>query len=305
MSTVTTITPLNLPPGACYDILSKVAPEIEGWRFVRADPDTRTVTWEDIWSYGLFDRDWIDLITASIERTSSGLGQLRFTAVKSWVFYDLMYKKMRERLCNKMKERMALHCPLVLFLSASPDEMQAIRSGREFNAAYDGLFPFEGRKRVDARYYDDVRPIDVQRLLEAKPAFVHFCGHFSKSGNLLLRGDGSEGREVDVNGMVQYLSALDGYVQCVVLSACSSSEYAKALAEKVDCVVIGMPFDIKNSTAIDFSAAFYAALGAGKSIQNAFALGCTHTESGGLRSGVGPRLFATRSDPSALHLVSL
>ncbi|ERT07908.1 hypothetical protein M595_2141 [Lyngbya aestuarii BL J] len=58
-------------------------------------------------------------------------------------------------------------------------------------------------------------------------------------------------------------------VQCVVLNACYSEEQAQAIHQYIDCVV-GMNKAVGDVAAINFSTAFYEALGAGKSYDKCF-----------------------------------
>jgi len=61
-------------------------------------------------------------------------------------------------------------------------------------------------------------------------------------------------------------------IRVVVLSACYSAEQAREIATVVDAVV-GMSDSIGDEAARAFAAAFYRALGFGRSLQNAFEQG--------------------------------
>ena len=58
-------------------------------------------------------------------------------------------------------------------------------------------------------------------------------------------------------------------VKCVFLNACYSKVQADAIYQQIDCVV-GMTKEIGDKTAIQFAPKFYAALGHGRSFQDAF-----------------------------------
>ena len=62
-------------------------------------------------------------------------------------------------------------------------------------------------------------------------------------------------------------------MECVVLNACYSEIQADAIAKHIDYVV-GMKREIGDTAAIEFAVAFYDALGAGKSFEFAYELGC-------------------------------
>jgi len=62
------------------------------------------------------------------------------------------------------------------------------------------------------------------------------------------------------------------YVECVILNACYSETQAKAIAEHIDYVV-GMSQAIGDKAATAFSVGFYRAVGAGRTIEDAFNFG--------------------------------
>jgi len=140
-----------------------------------------------------------------------------------------------------------------------------------------------GRARRDFR----------RAMLDLKPNIVHFCGH----------GSGKEGIAFeDENGLAKFMSAeaLSGFfelfadtVECVVLNACYSEVQAKAIAEHIPYVV-GMNKAIGDAAAIEFSVAFYDALGAGESIEFAYRLACNAIQLAGLPENLTPILKATR-----------
>jgi hypothetical protein len=63
--------------------------------------------------------------------------------------------------------------------------------------------------------------------------------------------------------------AAPGTVKCVVLNSCYSREQARAILEKIPCVV-GMNSEISDEAAITFAASFYGALGFSRTVQQAF-----------------------------------
>ena len=64
-----------------------------------------------------------------------------------------------------------------------------------------------------------------------------------------------------------------GHVECVLLNACYSDVQADAIAKHIP-YVIGMTASISDDGALQFAVGFYDALGAGKSIEEAFRFGC-------------------------------
>jgi len=58
-------------------------------------------------------------------------------------------------------------------------------------------------------------------------------------------------------------------IRVVLLNSCYSEFQAQSIAEVIDCA-IGMKGPISDKAAISFAAAFYRAIGFGKSVKNAF-----------------------------------
>jgi hypothetical protein len=63
-------------------------------------------------------------------------------------------------------------------------------------------------------------------------------------------------------------------VECILLNACYSEVQANSLIQPIN-YVIGMSREIPDEAAIAFSLGFYEALGAGRSIDDAYRLGCS------------------------------
>jgi hypothetical protein len=143
-----------------------------------------------------------------------------------------------------------------------------------------------------------VRPTDLQELLlQHRPHVVHFSGHGAphRAGGgvptgampsrrdmvrydtepmeqLVLTGEDGQPQPMSKDALVHLFKVLKDNVHLMVLSACHSAPIAEALADVIPCTV-GMSAQISDSAAITFAAAFYQALGFGRSIQEAFDLG--------------------------------
>lgn len=137
----------------------------------------------------------------------------------------------------------------------------------------------------------------IRELREAKPVIAHLGGHICKAGPYRRLDAQSGVRDIvgpDLDpacaeGLVLY--GLDGQlhvvsfelvrkmfelagasVKLVVLSACASEPLAKLLLAHVDCS-IGMEGAITDATAVAFSRGFYAAVGDGASVAQAYEAG--------------------------------
>jgi len=158
----------------------------------------------------------------------------------------------------------------VLLLSANPmDDPLGIDS--EFRAIDAKIRSAEHRDHVQLHNHGAVHLEDVPGLLmRHKPHIVHFSGHGTPSGIELTTADGSS-RVVPPDALADIFKALKDNVRVVLLNACDSAAQAEAIVSVIDCAV-GMSDEIDDDAAVAFAAAFYEALGYGKSVQTAFDL---------------------------------
>ncbi|MEA5582911.1 alpha/beta hydrolase [Nodularia harveyana UHCC-0300] len=109
-------------------------------------------------------------------------------------------------------------------------------------------------------------------LLQYQPLILHFSGHGSPSGEIILNNSQGQAQSVSPETLAELLAVLQGRIECVVFNACFSLEKADALADKVSCVV-GMSKEIGDRSAVTFAAGFYRGLGFGRGYYSAFELG--------------------------------
>ncbi|HTE19907.1 MAG TPA: NB-ARC domain-containing protein, partial [Armatimonadota bacterium] len=134
------------------------------------------------------------------------------------------------------------------------------------------------RAKVRAAEYRDALVFDyrlaarsddlIQALNETSPHVVHFSGHGSDEGLMLVGTDGGP-QPVSPAALRQLFQAFRGDIRVVVLNACLSLPQAQAIAEIVGCA-IGTGDEISDGAAITFGGSFYRALAFGHSVQNAF-----------------------------------
>jgi hypothetical protein len=106
---------------------------------------------------------------------------------------------------------------------------------------------------------------------------------------------------VSLSVLVGLIRTLKDNLRVIVLNACFSESQAEALAEYVEGAV-GMRAEIGDRAARIFSAAFYRAIGYGRSLQDAFDLGINAMQLAGLRVDAVPRLF-TRAGVDASKII--
>ena len=189
----------------------------------------------------------------------------------------------------------------LLFLAANPLDTDPLRLDEEMRAIDISLRQADFREQFDLRSHWAVRIDDLQELLlRNRPDIVHFSGHGSNAGEIVLQGAQGQGVIVPPDALADLFGLLSDTIRCVVLSACYSADQAKAIAAKIDCVV-GMSDAITDTASIEFSTAFYRALGYGRSVKAAFDLGCNQIDLAELDEAHKPVLLGT-TEPASVVL---
>jgi hypothetical protein len=178
----------------------------------------------------------------------------------------------------------------ILVLAANPQGLSSVRLEREVQEIGEGLQRSRQAVPFALEHRWAVRPRDLRRALqEVQPKVVHFCGFGASTAGLALE---------DINAQVQVirseaLSALFGLfedqIECVLLNGCYSDSQAETIAKHVH-YVIGIRQEVGEAAAIEFSVAFYDALGIGKSIEYAYRLGCSAIALAGVANHLMPVL---------------
>jgi len=162
---------------------------------------------------------------------------------------------------------------VVVFLAASPSGQDRLRLDKEVREIDASLRNSALRSKFQLEQCWAVRASDFQSaLLRYRPHIIHFSGHGTKSGELVVENDFGDSTPVPPAGLGRLFGILQDRVKCVVLSACNSRQQADEIAKYVD-YVIGMSDSIDDESAIIFSKAFYEALGYGQTFRKAFELG--------------------------------
>jgi TIR domain/CHAT domain len=162
----------------------------------------------------------------------------------------------------------------ILFLAANPKDTDSLRLGEETREIKERLRLAEFRDEFIFQEEHAVRVTDLQgHLLRHQPHIVHFSGHGSASGQIILEDHSGYSNSVSPEALKRLFATLRDNIRCVVLNACFSEAQAAGIVESIDCVV-GMSRAIADKSAIGFAASFYQALAYGRSIQTAFESGC-------------------------------
>lgn len=181
----------------------------------------------------------------------------------------------------------------ILFLAADPSGSSADRLhlDRELREIQEKLRLANLRELFKLEVKMAVRPSDLsQALLDFSPEFVHFSGHGTESGNLLIEDEAGRIQPIDPETLAETFELVSEHVKCVILNACHSEAQAQAIARSID-YVIGMNKAIGDDAAIWFSVGFYQALGAGRSIEKAYRFGCNQIRLQGIPENLTPVLI--------------
>jgi hypothetical protein len=219
----------------------------------------------------------------------------------------------------------------VLFLVSNPVTQDRLALDEECREITAKIRSADHRDAIELIAAWAVRPSDLQELLlQHKPHVVHFSGHGTKHAStretlprglscprdmvvhehdraehLVLTRDDRQPWPMSKAALVHLFQVLRDDVHLVLLCACHSAPIAEALAEVIPCA-IGMREAITDSASMTFAAAFYQALGFGRSIQDAFDLGKNALMSLDFPEDDAPRLYSRKTgpDPSKVILVA-
>ena len=190
----------------------------------------------------------------------------------------------------------------ILFLCANPLDITRLRIHEERRAIDTALLQSEFREQFFIHSDWATHAHNIQELLlRHRPDIVHYSGHGTNTGEILLENDQGNAVPVSTDALSNLFSLLKDNIRCVVLNACYSDDQATSIAQHIDCVV-GMSDAISDQASLHFSTAFYRALGYGHSIQKAFDLGRSSVELQNLKDQDKPKLIANRTDPAQIVL---
>ncbi len=178
----------------------------------------------------------------------------------------------------------------ILFLAADPTNESRLRLGKELREIQEKLQLSQFRDKFNLDQRMAVRPSDiVQGLLDVSPEIVHFSGHGAYSGALCFENDSGKSLFIQPDALAALFKQFATQVNCVILNACYSEIQANAIAEHIE-YVIGMNKAIGDEAAIAFTVGFYQGLGANRTVEEAYHLGCVQIGLHGIPEQLTPVL---------------
>lgn len=199
----------------------------------------------------------------------------------------------------KMLER-----PKILFLAANPEGTVRLRLDQEVRDIENKILLAQKKDQFILVNKSAVRIGDLQfHLNQEKPTIVHFSGHGTNEGRIILEDNLGSAKTVPPAALARVFEILKDNIRCVVLNACFSSEQARAISQHIDCVV-GMSSSISDEAAIAFASAFYLAIASERSIKNAFDQGINEVMLWEIPEEHIPQLLVRDNvDPSKIFLL--
>jgi hypothetical protein len=189
----------------------------------------------------------------------------------------------------------------ILFLSANPVGTTVLRLDEEKRSIKQKIRAAEYRDQFQFEIADAARPDDLlQAMNEHRPTIVHFSGHGSNAGEIILSDNQGNPKPVSKDALVALFESTAKNVQIVVLNSCFSRPQAEAIVSVVPCAV-GMKDMVSDEGAAVFSASFYRALAFGFSVKDAFLQGVAALKLEGIAEGDIPELL-TRSNVEAKNI---
>jgi hypothetical protein len=157
-----------------------------------------------------------------------------------------------------------------LFLAANPQGTTPLALDQEIRQITQKIRLSDGRDVLEVVSVWAVQPSDLlQYLNQYKPHVVHFSGHGTAAGEIVLVDGAGAAKAVSARALRSLFATLKDNVQLVVLNACYSRTQGAAINEVID-FVIGMNTAIGDEAAIVFAASLYSALGFNRTVGEAF-----------------------------------
>ncbi len=176
-------------------------------------------------------------------------------------------------------------------MAANPIGTTKLRLDEELREIKEGLRRAKVREQFLIESAEAVRSRDIHRaVIDFEPQIIHFSGHGSLEDGLVFEDATGQAKLVDALALAGLFELFADNVKCVVLNACYSEIQARAIAQHID-YVIGMSQEIGDRAAIEFAVGFYDALGAGRTIEFAYKLGCRLIRIAGIAEELTPKLF--------------
>lgn len=225
--------------------------------------------------------------------------QLRIRSLKQENQYSLLKKDIDniKKLPNKIT---------ILFLASNAIEDTPLKLDKEAREIQEKIRKSEHRDSIIFETRWAVRTSDIlQAINETNPTIIHFSGHGTQNGELILFNNVDENYKiVTKEAIAATISTLSDSVRLVVFNACFSGVQAENIVQHVDAA-IGMDSSISDEAAILFASQLYSSIGFGRSVDTSFKQAIASLLLEGIKESDTPKLFYKEDiDKEQMILVS-
>lgn len=192
----------------------------------------------------------------------------------------------------------------VLFLAANPVGTPQLRLDEEARGIQEKLrlSAYRDSVRFESRWATRASDI-LQAINETNPTIVHFSGHGTEDGDLVLLNPNGSPKCVSKEAMTMAMATASDTIRLVVFNACFSEAQAKTVVDHIEAA-IGMSTSISDEAACVFAAQLYSSIGFGYSLQKAVRQATAELMLEGIPEESTPRLYVREdSDPDDIILV--
>ncbi|CAM2070308.1 hypothetical protein SCOR_33355 [Sulfidibacter corallicola] len=163
----------------------------------------------------------------------------------------------------------------ILLVSANPDgHLSEVLLDRLYRELKDSLKLATNRNGLSLDLRPAAHPSCLRRIMLEHgegPVILQFYGHGKGTRGIVFQDKAEQMQVVSTRALTDFFRIFADSVRCVVLTSCYSQTQAAEISKYIR-YVIGMNDVVQQNAAIEFSAAFYDALGSGTSIEKAFAV---------------------------------
>lgn len=194
----------------------------------------------------------------------------------------------------------------ILFLGANPDitlsdgtEQSKLKLDKEAREIKEAITKSLNRDSINFETRWAVRTSDLfQAINEVNPTIIHFSGHGTDTGELVLQDNSDKPKLVDIEAIIKMIEASTDNLRLVVFNNCFSSLFAENVSEIVEAS-IGMNNSISDAAAIVFASQLYSAIGFGNSLEKAFNQAKARLLLEGINEEMTPELYINKNFESS------
>jgi hypothetical protein len=158
----------------------------------------------------------------------------------------------------------------VLFLASSPKDEPQLWLDEEARYIEEIIRKAEYRNSVKFVTRWALRPFDIlQAINETNPSVVHFSGHGTANGELVLEDNNYDAKLVSIEAISQAMATASDTIKLVFFNACHSSKQAQSVVTYIDAA-IGMSDSIGDEAARVFASQFYSSISFGLTLEKSF-----------------------------------